>query len=73
MSTRQSRSQRREKYNESTRISLLEDDVDDLEFMFAEMRQGQRRIQQLLWSIISALLVATTMLAINLAVAPPVP
>lgn len=69
----QSRSQRREKYDEPTRLSLLEDDMDDLETMFGRMQQGQRRIQQLLWSVITGLLVATIMLAINLAIAPPVP
>lgn len=65
--------QRREKYEEPTRISLLEDDVDNLERVFESMQRGQRRIQQLLWSVITGLLVATVMLAINLAVAPPVP
>lgn len=61
------RGSRRSKYDEATRLSLLEDDVDELEVTFSKVSESQSRIQSLLWGVMSALLVAVVLLALNLA------
>lgn len=68
------RTSRRDQYDERTRLALLEDDVDDMERTFHKVSESQARIQALLWGMMSALLVAVILLAINLAVGRlPVP
>lgn len=67
MKSRPPRSERREKYDDRTRLSLLEDDVDELEITFAKVDASQSKIQSLLWGVMSALLVAVILLALNLA------
>ncbi len=74
MKSQPPRSQRRGKYDDSTRLSLLEDDVDELEITFAKVDASQSKIQSLLWGVMSALLVAVILLALNLALGRlPVP
>lgn len=68
MSRRKDRSDRANKYEDAVRISLLEDDMNDMETMFEAVRTSQERIVKLLWSTLSALLVATILLAINLSI-----
>lgn len=68
------RSERRKAFDAETRLSLLEDDADQLERMFSQVTTSQSRIQSLLWGLMSALLVAVILLALNLAIgAVPVP
>lgn len=62
------RSDRRGSFDSDTRLSLLEDDTDHLERLFTQMTQSQGRITSMLWGLMSALLVAVILLALNLAV-----
>ncbi len=72
--TAHTRGSRRSKYDEASRISLVEDDVDELEVTFVKVSESQGRIQSLLWGVMSALLVAVVLLALNLALGRlPVP
>lgn len=68
MPGRPTRSERRSQFDHVTRISLLEDDADQIEQSFNTIQASQNRTASLLLSTLGALLVGVILLAINLAV-----
>jgi cell division protein FtsX len=64
-----SRSEQRAAFSAEVRIELLEQDADEQETGFDRLRGELQTIRQLATGILTALVVASIMLAINLAVA----
>lgn len=64
-----SRSEQRAAFSTEVRVELLEQDADDQETGFDRLRAELQTIRQLATGILTALVVASIMLAINLAVA----
>ena len=66
-----SRTEQRKMFDPPVRLSLLEQDLDNVENWRDSMKEEMRALQSILTKILIALVVASVMLAINVVVLRP--
>lgn len=63
--TVQRRREARSRFTADVRLDLIEDDVDEHETLFADFRNELRKMNQILISILIALVTSSILLAVN--------